>query len=127
MRAILRRIAPAGLRWRLAGWFTLVTLLCIAIVFVAVYRGTGTQLRSQIDKELGGDAAELAHNLEVAHARTPDQVSTAAPLYIGDQPFSASSTLPPAPIGRSCSATRIRTMARRRPSRRRRTASPRSS
>jgi signal transduction histidine kinase len=93
VRAILRRIAPAGLRWRLAGWFTLVTLLCTAIVFVAVYRGTGTQLRSQIDKELGGDAAELAHNLEVAHARTPGQVSKAATRYIEGQPFSASSTL----------------------------------
>jgi two-component system OmpR family sensor kinase len=86
-------MAPAGLRWRLAGWFTLVTLLCTAIVFVAVYRGTGTQLRSQIDEEIGGDAAELAHNLEVAHARTPGQVSTAATRYIGGQPFSASSTL----------------------------------
>jgi two-component system, OmpR family, sensor kinase len=93
VRSIFRRLAPGGLRWRLAGWFTLVTLLCIAIVFVAVYRGTGTQLRRQIDQELAGDAAELAHNLTLAHPRTPRQLSKAATRYISDQPFSASSTL----------------------------------
>jgi two-component system, OmpR family, sensor kinase len=93
VRARFRRLAPRGLRWRLAGWFTLVTLLCTAIAFVAVYRGTGTQLRSQIDHEIAGDAAELAHNLNVAHARTPRQISGAATRYIRNQPFSASSTL----------------------------------
>jgi signal transduction histidine kinase len=93
MRPIFRRLAPAGLRWRLAGWFTLVTLLCTAIAFVAVYRGTGTQLRHQIDQEIGGDAAELAHNLPLAKARTAGQLSAAATRYVRDQPFSASSTL----------------------------------
>ncbi len=73
---------PGGLRWRLAGWVTLVTLLCTAIVFVAVYRGTGAQLRRQIDKEIAGDAAELAHNLAAAHARTPRQLAAAATRYI---------------------------------------------
>jgi two-component system, OmpR family, sensor kinase len=89
----LRRLAPTGLRWRLAGWLTLVTLLCTAIVFAAVYRGTGTQLRRQIDRQLAGDAAELSHNLTSAHAHTARQLSAAATRYIGDQPFSASSTL----------------------------------
>jgi two-component system, OmpR family, sensor kinase len=93
MRARLRRMAPSGLRWRLAGWFTLLTLLCTAIVFVAVYRGTGTQLRRQIDSEIAGDAAELAHNLMAGNARTPRQLSAAASRYIGNQPFGASSTL----------------------------------
>ncbi len=90
---MIRRAVPAGLRWRLAGWFTLVTLLCTAIVFVAVYRGTGTQLRRQIDRELHGGAAELAHNLMAAHAHTPAELSRAATRYIDDQPFGASSTL----------------------------------
>ncbi|MCW3019399.1 MAG: integral rane sensor signal transduction histidine kinase [Solirubrobacterales bacterium] len=98
MRSGLRRLAPAGLRWRLAGWFTLVTLLCIAIVFVAVYRGTGSQLRRQIDHELSGDAAELAHNLTGTDAEDPREHSarelhSAATRYIDNQPFSASSTL----------------------------------
>jgi two-component system OmpR family sensor kinase len=93
VRAFFRGLAPGGLRWRLAGWFALVTLLCTAIVFVAVYRGTGTQLRGQIDHEIAGDAAELAHNLTSSGSRTPKQISAAASRYIGNQPFSASSTL----------------------------------
>jgi signal transduction histidine kinase len=93
VRSSLRRLAPAGLRWRLAGWFTLVTLLCVAIVFVAVYRGTGSQLRSQIDHELAGDAAELAHNVTGADADDAQELHTGATRYIANQPFSASSTL----------------------------------
>jgi two-component system, OmpR family, sensor kinase len=93
MRLFLRRVVPGSLRWRLAGWFTLVALLCTAIVFVAVYGGTGTQLRRQIDGEIAGDAAELAHNLMAGNARAPRQLSAAASRYISNQPFSASSTL----------------------------------
>jgi two-component system OmpR family sensor kinase len=93
MPSLLHRLPPVGLRWRLAGWFTLVTLACTAIVFVAVYRGTGTQLRHQIDAETSGDARELAHNLVLARARKPRQLAAAASRYINAQPFSASSTL----------------------------------
>jgi signal transduction histidine kinase len=97
MRYSLRRavghLAPAGLGWRLAGWVALVTLICTGITFVAVYRGTGTQLRHQIDQELRGDAAELAHNVSLAGAGSSRRISEAATGYIHDQPFSASSTL----------------------------------
>ena len=89
----LRRVLPSGLRWRLAGWLALVTIACIAIVFVAVYRGTGAQLRRQIDRETAGDARELAHNLLLAKARNAREVSAAATRYVHAQPFSASSTL----------------------------------
>ena len=88
-----RRLVPRGLRWRLAGWVTLVTLLCTGAAFVAVYRGTGTQLRHQTDQEIEGDARELAHNLALARAHTNAQLSQAATRYVRDQPFSASSTL----------------------------------
>jgi two-component system, OmpR family, sensor kinase len=86
------RIVPAGLRWRLAGWIALVTLICTGIAFVAVYRGTGTQLRRQIDQEISGDAAEFAHNLTSARVRTPSGVARVASSYVNNQPFSASST-----------------------------------
>ncbi len=89
----LNRLRPAGLHWRLAGWFTIVTVACTAIIFVAVYRGTGTQLRHQIDGETTGDARELAHNLLLAKARTPRALAAAADRYIQAQPFRASSTL----------------------------------
>ncbi len=93
MGGALRRLRPAGLRWRLVAWVAVVTLACTAIAFVAVYGGTGTELRRQIDQELRGDARELAATLERAHARTPAQLAQAATAYVRDQPFSTSSTL----------------------------------
>jgi two-component system, OmpR family, sensor kinase len=89
---VLPRIVPGGLRWRLAGWIAVVMVVCTGITFVAVYRGTGTQLRRQIDQEISGDAAELAHNLRSSAAHSPAQVARAASGYIQDQPFRASST-----------------------------------
>jgi two-component system, OmpR family, sensor kinase len=93
MKAMLDRLAPTGLRWRLAGWVALVTLICTGIAFAVVYRGTGTQLRHQIDQEIAGDASELSHNLALADGRSPGRVAAAAKRYVRDQPFSASSTL----------------------------------
>jgi signal transduction histidine kinase len=92
MRARFARIAPLGLRWRLAAWVALVVLICTAITFVAVYRGTGAQLRGQIDREIAGDAAEFAHNLVISRPRSPAAVAQAATRYVNNQPFSASST-----------------------------------
>jgi len=93
MPTLPRPLAPRGLRWRLAGWFAAVTILCIAIVFVAVYRGTGSQLRHQIDTEMAGDSAELAHSLTSSRAHTTAELYRVAGRYVADQPFSASSTL----------------------------------
>jgi signal transduction histidine kinase len=93
MRALMSRLAPTTLRWRLAGWVAVVTLVCTGIAFAAVYRGTGTQLRHQVDHELGGFAGELAHDLARTHAATPKLLAVAAKRYVLDQPFSAGSTL----------------------------------
>src|ERR1700676_4466535 len=93
MRRSPIRFSSLGLRWRLAGWVTLVTLLCTGIAFIAVYRGTGTQLRHQIDQELSGDAGLFAHNLALADRSSPRHLEEAATRYVRAQPFSASSTL----------------------------------
>jgi len=93
MRALLERVTPAGLRWRLAGWVTLVTLGCTAIVFVAVYSGTGSQLSKQIDESVKTNSLELARNLALSGARTPKQLSQAASSYVRSRPFRASSNL----------------------------------
>src|SRR5271168_3686655 len=93
MWSTLHRVAPFGLRWRLAGWVALVTLACTGVAFVAVYRGTGTRLRHQIDGEIAGDAGEFAHNLALARSSSPRGAAEAAGRYVNDQPFSASSTL----------------------------------
>jgi two-component system OmpR family sensor kinase len=93
MRRPRIRLPSLGLRWRLAGWVTLVTLLCTGIAFVAVYRGTGTQLRHQMDREISGDAGEFADNLALVNSSSPKRVSDAAERYVRDQPFGVSSTL----------------------------------
>jgi two-component system OmpR family sensor kinase len=90
MHAVSARL---GLRWRLAGWVALVVLLCTAISFLAVYRGTGDQLRRQIDTELGGDGGELAGSLQLARPGTPRAVFAASNRYVHSQPFAATSTL----------------------------------
>jgi two-component system OmpR family sensor kinase len=93
MRAPRDRLAEVGLRWRLAGWVVLVVLLCTGISFVAVYRGTGTQVRQQIDKELAGDAGDLSHDLARLHPTTGKRATQAAAQYVRDQSFAASSTV----------------------------------
>jgi two-component system, OmpR family, sensor kinase len=93
MRRILDRLEDVGLRWRLAAWVAAVVVVCIGIAFVAVYRGTGTQVRHQIDSEIAGDATDFAHTLTLAHPHSAGQIAEAATRYVRGQPFSASSTL----------------------------------
>jgi two-component system, OmpR family, sensor kinase len=94
VQALSRRLASRlGLRWRLAGWVAAVMLLCTGITFVAVYRGTATQLRRQIDQEISGDAGELAHNLTASKAATRRGAQEAASRSVRDQSFAASSTV----------------------------------
>jgi two-component system, OmpR family, sensor kinase len=89
----LRRLTPAGLRWRLAAWVALVVLASSGLTFFIVYRGTGSRLRSQVDHELAGDASELAHALGSSRQRVPRRLAASAAGYIQAQPFRASSTL----------------------------------
>jgi two-component system OmpR family sensor kinase len=84
---------PASLRWRLAGWVALVVVISFGITFLAVYRGTGTQLHRQIDREIAGDVGELTDALAASHPRTPQEVLAAARDYVGGRPFNASSTV----------------------------------
>ena len=87
------RLIPGGLRWRLGAWVALVVLVSSAITFVVVYRGTGRELRHQIDHEISGDASELARAVRSSDAHTAKQVAERATRYIRGQPFKASSTL----------------------------------
>ena len=88
-----RRLAGIGLRWRLAAWVAVLMLVCTGITFVAVYRGTGTQLRHQIDQEIAGDASALSHTLISKEDSSPRMLAQAATRYVHAQPFSSSSTL----------------------------------
>jgi signal transduction histidine kinase len=92
MRAI-ERLRPTGLRWRLTLWVAGVMLIFAGAVFVVVYQDTGSQLRSQIQRDITGDTTQLAQALRSAPARTPAQVTAAATAYMRAQPYKATSTL----------------------------------
>ena len=70
-----------------------VVLASSAVTFVVVYRGTGSELRRQIDREIAGATSELSQVLRASHDRRPKQLAQRATSYIRGQPFRASSTL----------------------------------
>ncbi len=93
MRAARERMARVGLRWRLAGWIALVTLICTGIAFVAVYKGTGTQLRRQIDGEIASYAGGLARTLAHSAPHSSAGAFAEAQEYVRDQSFAVGSTV----------------------------------
>jgi two-component system, OmpR family, sensor kinase len=84
---------PSGLRWRLTAWVAGVMLVSAAVVFVAVYVDTGTQIRSQIDRDLAGDTTQLSQALSSLAGQSAAQVAAAAGGYVRTQPYTATSTL----------------------------------
>jgi len=89
----LRTLVPRTLRWRLAISVALLIAVSFAITFTAVYRGTGSTLSHQIDREIAGDAEEFSHTLAASSARSPAQVRAAAQRYVQNQPYTGTSTL----------------------------------
>jgi signal transduction histidine kinase len=84
---------PRTLRWRLAIAVTVLIAISFAITFVAVYRGTGSSLSHQVDREIAGDAGAFSRALASAHARSPAQLRLAAERYVRNQPYTGTSTL----------------------------------
>ncbi len=92
----MRRLSgslPSGLRWRLTAWLAAVMLITFGLVFAVVYVNTGTQIRSQIDRDVAGDAAQLEQALTPLAGRTAKQIAAAANRYVTAQPFSGASTV----------------------------------
>jgi len=89
----IRARPPTSLRWRLAGWVAGVMLVSVAVIFVVVYNDTGTELRSEIDRDLAGDVSQLSQSLRSSAGQSPEQIAAAAQQYVRAQPYSATSTL----------------------------------
>ncbi len=68
-------------------------LVSAAAVFVVVYNDTGSQIRSQINRDIQGDVTQLSTALRPAAGLTAAQVGTLAEHYVLAQPYTASSTL----------------------------------
>jgi two-component system OmpR family sensor kinase len=86
-------IRRSSLRWRLVAWVIGVMLLALAMVFVVVYLQTGSQLRSQVDDDLGEDLSQFVQAAHSQHPAGPDQLASQLRHYVQVQPYSASSSL----------------------------------
>jgi signal transduction histidine kinase len=71
----------------------LVMLVSVAAIFVVVYNDTGTELRSQIDRDIAGDSAQLSQSLRSSSTGDATQLAAAAARYVHSQNYSATSTL----------------------------------
>ena len=89
----IRRLLPARLQWRLTAWVAGVMLVAAAIVFVVVYRDTGSRLRGQIERDVAVQVAQLSQSLRAFHGEPPARLSSAATRYLRAQPYTASSSL----------------------------------
>ena len=89
-RLVIRR---SSLRWRLVAWVVGAMLVTLAIVFVVVYQQTGSQLRSQVDDDVGEDLSQLVDTAHSLHPAGPDQLVSQLRHYVQAQPYSASSSL----------------------------------
>jgi signal transduction histidine kinase len=68
-------------------------IVSVAIIFYVVYTDTGTELRGQIDRDLGGDTAQLTQAITSHAGEATEQVAAAANAYVHAQPYDAASTL----------------------------------
>jgi two-component system OmpR family sensor kinase len=86
---VLERVTAAlrrtGVRTRLTAAIALITVAALAVTFLAVYRGTGSDLRKQIDRDLGEDASALIQHV-AAPQRSSAAFSARAQRYINSQP-----------------------------------------
>src|SRR2546423_9939944 len=72
----------------------LIVVAALAATFVAVYRGTGSDLRNQIDRDPGGDSGALIQHIAGSQALGAPALSRRAQRYINAQPsFGPSSEL----------------------------------
>ncbi len=68
-------------------------IVSAAVVFAVTYTRTGSEIRTQIDRDLRGDTTQLGEFLlPLAGANAP-RVAAAAGRYLRDQPYRATSTL----------------------------------
>jgi len=85
------RWVALGLRGRLALSIAAIVIGAFAVTFFAVYRGTGSALRSRIDRELRTEVDGLTHT--VKRPSEEGNALAAARAYISSQPFGPSARL----------------------------------
>ena len=79
-------LGRVGTRPRLAAAIAVIVLAALAGTYVAVYRGTGSDLRGQVDRDLSEDAGNLARHVRSSAAASAADIARQAQRYIDSQP-----------------------------------------
>jgi signal transduction histidine kinase len=68
-------------------------LVSVAVIFAVVYKDTGTEIGSQIDRDIAGDTTQLSQSLRSSPALDTASLVGVARRYMRAQSYSATSTL----------------------------------
>jgi two-component system OmpR family sensor kinase len=90
---VARRLLPGGLRAQLALAIAPVTALAVGASFLALYSGTSSRLRSQIESQLRTQAAEWHQFTVHADFSTPAALERTATQFIAAQRYHAESLI----------------------------------
>jgi two-component system, OmpR family, sensor kinase len=82
---------PRGLRARLTLWIAVILILAVAASFAVIYRGTGHQLRSQLDQDLATQVGAFA--AAIPRHEEPMELQGIVSRYVNHQHFRTSSQL----------------------------------
>jgi len=85
------RRLPGGLRAQLALAISLVTLIAVVATFLALYSGTSSRLRAQVDSELRTQRLEWRQSTAGVNLATPGAVQRAGSRFIAAQRYHAES------------------------------------
>lgn len=88
-----RRLRPGGLRTELALAIALVTILSVLATFFALYGGTTSRLRAQIDSQLRTQRLEWRQFTAGSDLSTPAAVQRAGSRFIASQRYHAESVV----------------------------------
>jgi signal transduction histidine kinase len=89
----MRRLPPIGLRGRLAVSIAVIMAVALAITYVAVYRGTGSDLRDQTDTDLTQEVEILSRSLSGPPPLDLDEYTLRAERLVKAQSFGPASRL----------------------------------
>ena len=90
---MIRRLSPTGLRAQLALAIAVVTAVGVGASFLALYSGTTSRLRSQIDSQLRTQAAEWRQFAAHADLSPPAALEQTARRFIAAQRYHAESLI----------------------------------
>jgi signal transduction histidine kinase len=84
---VARRLLPGSLRAQLALAIALVTMIAVVATFLALYSGTGSSLRGQIDSVLNTQVKEWQQLAGSSNLSTPARLESTASRFIASQRY----------------------------------------